>query len=75
MTVLDRLETSSSETLLDLIAGHVESENDDKSKSGNKDLGNKFDNSRTWDNWNKSGVGKPWDNRRTWDNWNKNEVA
>ncbi|MFE9889378.1 multiple cyclophane-containing RiPP AmcA [Streptomyces scopuliridis] len=61
MTVLDRLATSDTPVVMELIATHdaltpviVEAA---------------WDNRPTWDNWAKNPA--PFDNRPTWDNWNK----
>ena len=61
MKILDRLATSDTPVVMELIATHdvpapviVEAA---------------WDNRPTWDNWAKNPA--PFDNRPTWDNWNK----
>ncbi|MFI1189323.1 multiple cyclophane-containing RiPP AmcA [Streptomyces californicus] len=61
MTVLDRLATSDTPVVMELIAPH--------DAPHPVIVGTPWDNRPTWDNWAKNPA--PFDNRPTWDNWNK----
>jgi hypothetical protein len=61
MTVLDRLATSDTPVVMELIGTH--------NTPTSEIVGGTWDNRPTWDNWPKTPA--PFDNRPTWDNWNK----
>jgi hypothetical protein len=63
MTLLDRLVETDHPVVVDLITAYDSGADPTLPES-------KWDNQKTWDNWNKD-TAKPFDNRPTWDNWNK----
>ncbi|WP_157166447.1 multiple cyclophane-containing RiPP AmcA [Streptomyces typhae] len=63
MTALDRLATSDTPVVMELMATY--------DAPVPMLVGTLWDNQPTWDNWAKTPA--PFDNRPTWDNWNKKE--